>query len=74
MKKFKRSTPLIGLVKVKTFSDIVILFSHQYGYSYKYLAEEVLKITSSDFSNKLNTGKFTAHETITISNFIREKV
>ena len=69
---FKQSTPLIELIKPKTFSDIIVLFSHQSNYTHGYIANAI-NMPLTTFSCKLKSGKFTACETISISNFIREK-
>jgi len=69
---FKQSRPLIELIKPKKFTDIVILFCHQYGYTHGYVANKIT-MPLTTFSGKLKTGKFSANEAISITNFIRSK-
>lgn len=73
MKNLTASTPITKAIKVKTFTDAIVLFSFQYGYDFKRISMAI-NMPERTFSSKLKMNTFTANETISIIEFIRSKI
>lgn len=71
--KYKRTKPIVELMKVETFPEAIVLFSFKYSYSLKYIANKI-NMPKSTFTNKLKMNRFTVNEEISINNFIKERI